>query len=98
MFGTCLALLSSKSLVVHPVGVRQVSISREMWFLRIFVVLFIVLQNHAGNSFDEFMHGEALYSSTNETSAVLFHGLSNTCSRTLRALDFYTRWKCKLHT
>ena len=68
-----------------------------MWFLRIFVVLFIVLQSHAGNSFNEFMPGEALYSSTKETlTAMLFHGVSNTCSETLIALDYNTRWKCEL--
>jgi hypothetical protein len=68
-----------------------------MWNLKIILVLFIVLQNHAGNSFYEFTQGEALYSSMKETlSTMLFDGVSDKCNQTFRRLDDISRWKCKL--
>ena len=68
-----------------------------MWCLKICVVLFIVLQNQVGNSFDEFIQGATSYSSRKETlSAMLLERVSEKCNATLRALDNDERLRCKL--
>ncbi|CAB4011959.1 nose resistant to fluoxetine 6-like [Paramuricea clavata] len=54
----------------------------------------MVLQSQVGNTFDGFMDGASMYSSRKETfSAMVFHGVSEKCNKTLRSLNTDERWQ-----
>ena len=68
--------------------------SVSMWFLKIYLVFFVVLQSHHAGSFDGFTRGETFYSQRKESE--MLSGVSFECNKTIRSLDSNARWLCEL--